>query len=303
MAYASILNLYKDKTILIFKEVYALEKVHGSSAHVSYKRALGKLSYFAGGTSQKVFEDIFHSDTLLEAFSALGHDEVTVYGEAYGGKCQKMSTTYGPNLRFVAFDVLVGETWLSVPAAAEVVQKLGLEFVHYVMIPATVEALNAERDADSVQAIRNGCGSGKMREGIVIRPPVEVRLNNGQRICAKHKRAEFSETKTPRDVDPIDASKALVLSEAEEVADEWVTGERLRHVLDHLKADGVLDDLHPDITNTPHVIRAMLEDVRREGDGEIVWSKEVERAIKSATSKMFKGLVTTIGSENEKTRP
>jgi hypothetical protein len=34
MGYAHINNLYKDQEILIFKHVWALEKIHGTSAHI-----------------------------------------------------------------------------------------------------------------------------------------------------------------------------------------------------------------------------------------------------------------------------
>ena len=37
MAYHHIDNLYRNQDVLLFKEVYALEKIHGTSAHVSFK--------------------------------------------------------------------------------------------------------------------------------------------------------------------------------------------------------------------------------------------------------------------------
>jgi len=36
MAYLDIDNLYKEQRILMFKECYAMEKIHGTSAHLSY---------------------------------------------------------------------------------------------------------------------------------------------------------------------------------------------------------------------------------------------------------------------------
>ena len=36
------------------------------------------------------------------------------------------------------------------------------------------------------------------------------------------------------------------------------------------------------------VIAAMIEDVKRESEGEVEWSKEVERAIGKATAESFK---------------
>ena len=34
MGYMHINNLYKDQTLMMFKEVFCLEKVHGSSSHL-----------------------------------------------------------------------------------------------------------------------------------------------------------------------------------------------------------------------------------------------------------------------------
>ncbi len=47
MGYRKIPNLYKDADILLFKDCFASEKVHGTSAHVSWKD--GKVNFFAGG--------------------------------------------------------------------------------------------------------------------------------------------------------------------------------------------------------------------------------------------------------------
>jgi hypothetical protein len=275
MGYAHIENLYKNQEILLFRECYALEKIHGTSAHVSFRT--GEAHFFAGGSSHEQFVKSFDLAALKAGFEALGLADVVVFGESYGGKCQGMKDTYGKELRFVAFDVKVGEVWLSVPQAEDVAHKLSLEFVHYVRIPAELEAINAERDADSVQAVRNGVGPGKMREGVVLRPLIEVRKNNEERIVSKHKRDEFKETATPREVDP---EKQKLWEGAEQIAFEWVTVERLRHVLDRLPPEA-------NVKETGQVVVAMIEDVNREGAGEFAPSKDVDRAIGKRAAKLF----------------
>ena len=276
MGYLHIDNLYKDTDITLFRECYALEKVHGTSAHVAWN--MGNLRFFAGGSEHDTFMSLFDEEKLIELFCELGHDEVTVFGEAYGGKIQGMRNTYGPDMKFVAFDVKIEDTWLAVPAAHDVANKLGLDFVDYVKISTNLEEINAQRDADSIQALRNGMGPGKIREGIVLRPPIELTKNNGKRIIVKHKRDEFMETSTPREVDP---EKLAVLEEANSIAEEWVTDQRLRHVLDKLPPNLAME-------NVKEVIHAMVEDVVREAEGEIVDSKEARRAIGKRTAKLFK---------------
>jgi hypothetical protein len=189
-----------------------------------------------------------------------------------------MSNTYGPKLKFVGFDVKVGEYWLDVPNADSVCNQLGIEFVDYVKVSTNLESLNAERDKDSTQAIRNGMGPGKIREGVVLKPLFEFRMNSGERIMSKHKRDEFMETKTPREVNP---EEFKVLEDAKAIAEEWVTEMRLMHVLDKLPQNIGMEE-------TRLVISAMIEDVYREAKGEIVESREVTKAIGSKTAILFK---------------
>jgi len=279
MAYQHIENLYKVREILAFRECYAMEKIHGTSAHISFSPVNGKVNFFAGGCKHEQFVVLFDEPELTAKFNELAHlvGDV-IFGEAYGGKIQKMSKTYGPDFRFVVFDVKVGDCWLDVPNAESVAKRLGLEFVHYRRVPTDLEVLNAERDADSVQAIRNGMGEGHKREGIVLRPPFEAKLNNGERVIAKHKRDDFKETATPR---KMNQDKFEVLHQAQAIADEWVTEMRLLHVLDAFPQPW-------DITQTGKLISAMIEDVTREAAGEIVDSREARAAIGKKTALMFK---------------
>jgi len=279
MAYMHIDNLYKNQDILQFKECYAMEKIHGTSANISYNNDMVHL--FPGGSNYDLFLKNFNKDELKIKFQQLGIEKIVVYGEAYGGKCQGMRDTYGDTLKFVAFEVKIGTNWLAVPQAEEIVKSLGLEFIHYVKIPTTLEALDKERDSASIQAIRNGIDNGfnpKKREGIVLRPLTEVVKNNGTRIIAKHKRDDFRETKTARKV--IDKDKLKVLKKAREIAEEWVTLMRLNHVLDKIE--------NPSMTKMREIIGRMVEDVKREGKGEMVWNKTVQKAIGQKTAFMTK---------------
>lgn len=279
MGYLHIDNLYKDQTILIFKECYALEKIHGTSAHLSWNCKEKKVKYFSGGESNERFVKVFDNDFLINKFSELFIDSnAVIYGEAYGGKQQGMSNTYGKELKFVAFDVSVNELWLEVPKAENVCNALNIEFVEYVKVPTDLEALNAERDKPSTQAKRNGIEDDKIREGVVLRPLVEFIMKNGSRVIAKHKRDEFKETKTPREVSP---EQFKILEDAKAIAEEWVTEMRLKHVLDKLP-QGI------NVENTKMVIEAMVEDVYREAKGEIVESKDVTKFIGSRAAQLFK---------------
>ena len=302
MSYMHINNLYKEQDILMFKECFAMEKIHGTSAHISAlvinsdQAASGttekqvELTFFSGGAKHEAFVALFNQKELEAKVIASGVSEVTIYGEAYGGgggQGQGMSATYGKEMKFIAFEVRINSIWLAVPQAEQFVKELGLEFVHYRKIPTNLIALDLERDAPSEQAFRNGCADRdkpetfKKREGVVLRPLIELKKNNGERVISKHKREDFIERKTQPEV--TDASKLKVLADAQAIADEWVTPMRLTHVLDKFQ------DVQ--INNMPDVIKAMIEDVEREGKSEIVESKEARKAIGRKTVEIFKAFL------------
>jgi len=309
MGYLHIKNLYADQTILMFKECYVLEKCHGTSSHINFQYGVNgevQIRFFSGGTKYDTFVKMFDQEKLKESFIKLGilDRPITIFGESYGGKEQGMSHTYGVIGKFVAFDVKIGDAWLDVPKAEKIVNDFGLEFVYYAKSSTDTKQLDAHRDAPSVQAIRNGVSKSfdidtlidcdgvvevskilnckvlnpKIREGIVIRPLVELTMNNGERVICKHKRDEYRETKSLRPV--VDPDKLKVLSDADDVANEWVVLERLKHVLDKIP-NHCMEKMRD-------IIFAMTEDVLREGKGEIVESETVKKAIGKKTAVMYK---------------
>ncbi len=298
MGYRKIANLYRpeaSKELLGRKEVYALEKIHGTSAHIKYHRENG-ISFFSGGIKHVSFLQMLDERFNLETIKHNFHEafktnpsigtELTVFGEAYGGKCQRMTNIYGP-LNFIAFEVKIDDKWLSVPNARMWSEFLGFEFVHYTKGPATVAWLDAQRDKFSEQAKRNGMGDDKRGEGIVVRPINEETDYRGNRILAKHKREVFGETRTKRELDP---NKQKVWREARATAEEWCIMERLRHIIDALKAKGCEDFT---MTETGAVIRAMIEDVRVESgvggeNPEIEWTPAISKAIGAECARIYK---------------
>jgi hypothetical protein len=283
MGYMKIPNLYKDRDILLFKQCYALEKIHGTSAHLSWNN--GDVHFFSGGENHDRFVELFDKELLICKFMLGGYDDITIYGEAYGGKQQGMSKTYGSKLKFIVFDVKFGEhMFVNVPVAHGIADQLGLEFVDYQIIDTDIDLLNQWRDLPSAQAVRNGIIEERPREGVVLRPLIEVRKNNGARIIAKHKAESFQETKTTRNL----TQEGLdILTEANAIADEWVTEMRLTHVLQKFT-----DDVG--IESTGDVIKALLTDIEIEAAGEIDFHREARKQVSKRAADMFKRRVSAI---------
>lgn len=279
MGYQHIPNLYKEQAILAQSEVYALEKIHGTSAHVKFVRTGPDhidVHFFSGGEKHENFIKLFDAEQLASRIHECIFNELVVWGEAYGGKCQGMSATYGPALKFVAFEVSVDGVFCDIPEAQMIVKDLGLEFVYYSRIPTTLTAIDAERDAPSVQAARNGITEPKLREGVVLFPLKQQVDHRGNRLFAKHKRDEFRETKTPR----VPTEVPVEIVNAQKAAHEFVTEMRLSHVLDKLPGF--------DIKQMPVLLNAMIEDVLREGAGEVVDCPALRKEISRRTAVMYK---------------
>lgn len=308
MGYMHIDNLYKNQDILLFKECYAMEKIHGTSAHITIRKMLTtiieppfEVDYFSGGEKLESFKKIFNELDIRRRMGFLViSNELTIFGEAYGGKCQGMSGTYGKELKFVAFDVKIGESWLDVPRAEEICKQLGIEFVFYQKVPTDIEILDKLASSPSIQSRRNRGAiattlksfwefgteyeDDKLREGIVLRPLIEVKKNNGERIIAKHKNQAFAERVNQPKLVKLSQDKLEVLKDVEKIANEWVTLMRLKHVLDKyypLRAE-------PSIEDTKEIIGAMIEDITREAKGEIIDSKVVRNLIGKKTATLFK---------------
>jgi len=289
-------NLYRNNAILSFKQIYALEKVHGTSAHIQWSK--GKLTFFSGGENHENFVALFDQEKLTEFFKSKEYPEevvIRIHGEAYGGKQQGMSKTYGPKLHFIAFDVRVGDLWLDVPKAEEYVLQAGLEFVPYDLTDTSEASLHFQRMRDSFVAYNRGMGGGHKREGVVLRPPFEVRLNNGNRLIAKHKRDDFRETKTPRPL--MDPEKLKVLEDAEAIAEEWCVPMRLRHVIGKMTLNGI----EPNMDKMGDIIKEMIHDIYVEGEGEIVQGREVAKAIGTKTVQLYKDYLRkkNLGDQHE----
>jgi len=293
MGYRKIPNLYKCQNVLMFKEVYVSEKIHGTSAHVTMTKIpvgtdelagyMYNIDFFSGGASHDLFTSLFNKEKLIELFEQAGFKEITIYGEAYGGKLQGMRDTYGDKLKFIVFEIKIGDSWLSMDRAEYVAEYFNLEFIWYARCNAEVDILDMYRDQPSQQAKRNDCGDDKKAEGIVIRPLMELTINNKGRILAKHKRADFRETKTQRKV--VDLDMQQILKDADSISEEWVTAMRLAHVLDKMKAEGIDTG---DMKSIPQVIKAMQKDIKEEAEGEIVYTKAAGNAIAKSTVKLFK---------------
>ena len=81
MGYLHIENLYKNQDIMLFIECYALEKIHGTSAHISYNREKDEIKFFSGGEKHERFVSLFDAEKLKRIFDEeIGANGITFHG-------------------------------------------------------------------------------------------------------------------------------------------------------------------------------------------------------------------------------
>ncbi|AGC01678.1 RNA ligase 2 [Acanthamoeba polyphaga moumouvirus] len=291
MGYMHIESLYKcPEFFQLFPEIYCMEKIHGTSTWIRYERGQ-MLKFHSGGESGESFKAIFNEEFLKNKLDELSIKNnwtiIKIHGEGYGGRQQGMSKTYGDKLKFIVFDIYVesndnGPKYLNIPDAEKIAQDLQLEFVYYVRGLNTPEWIEEQSNQESIQAIRNGLGSGKPREGVVVRPIIESVFSNGQRAITKHKNAEFWEIKTRRPL----GERLKVVEGINEIVEDWVTGQRFNHVVDRVLQQKVNKALEK--SDIKILLDLMVEDVKRESEGEVIWSDKLVSAIRRKTAIIFK---------------
>lgn len=110
---------------------------------------------------------------------------LTLYGEGYGEKIQKVGRLYLNGHSFVLFDVLCGDLWLERDNVVDIGTRLQLD---------TVPVINYGTINDAVELVERGFNSAWgnfLAEGLVLRPRIELKDRRGQRIISKIKHKDF----------------------------------------------------------------------------------------------------------------
>lgn len=135
-------------------------------------------------------------ERILACHTGTGH--TVVYGEFYGKNIQK-HLDYGPDYKFVAFDIALldgdARTFLSTTSARLLAESVGIPFVEAHFTGTFAECLDwSGRNFDA----REGG-----REGHVIRPVSHTRMPSGDHLIVKHKSPAFLEMISQKNAKPV----------------------------------------------------------------------------------------------------
>lgn len=173
------------------------EKVDGTNIRLGFEHhgmRGNEHAYIAGRTDSAQIPPVLLK-RLVEIQRSLPYEtvfpdtnaQVTLYGEGYGQKIQKIGSEYiSDGVDFVLFDVRVGEWWLTREAVVDVAENLGLTVVPEVLRGSIEEA------SKMVYLGFKSAWSGVSRpEGLVGRPALDLRTRRGDRIVTKVKGRDF----------------------------------------------------------------------------------------------------------------
>ncbi len=128
-------------------------------------------------------QEIFTVDKMMETFPEIN---VCLYGEGYGARIQKGGGNYISNgVDFILIDVLIDAWWLKRNNIEGIANKLGIKVVPIVGSGTLEEA---------VEFTRKGYTStfgNFLAEGIVLKPEIELKMRNGDRLITKMKYKDF----------------------------------------------------------------------------------------------------------------
>ncbi len=163
------------------------EKVDGTNVRVIWD---GERVTFGGRTDNAQMPTVLLSH-LSAAFTAELMDEnfgsypAVLFGEGFGGKIQKGGSTYGPEQRFVLFDVWRG-IWLDRGSVTDIALR-GLDCP---VVPVVGQGTLGEA-VEYVKGKPASVWGDFVAEGIVLRPKVELQTRRGDRVITKLKVKDF----------------------------------------------------------------------------------------------------------------
>lgn len=184
---------YADETVayLANNEWEFTEKIDGTNIRVNWD---GYRVSFQGRTDKadvpkplmEVLVEMFGTKEAEEMFEQLfQRKEVTLLGEGYGEKIQKVGKEYRSGHSFILFDVRVGEYWLGRTAVEEIAKAFNCEVVPIILTGTIMDAVNYIKTFP-----KSTIGTANM-EGVVGRTSTTVLNKHGERVIVKVKCCDF----------------------------------------------------------------------------------------------------------------
>ena len=176
------------------------EKIDGTNIRIGWD---GNGVKFGGRTDNAQFpgqlwiylQEHFTDARLSPVFQGAG--SITLIGEGYGGKIQKMAKVYGDAQRFILFDVFVEPCenhplgiWLERESVEDIACQLDIPHVPIIFTNRLMNGYLKLKECPDYSSLVSEIGAPL--EGFVARPQRELRNRFGSRIITKIKGKDFA---------------------------------------------------------------------------------------------------------------
>lgn len=309
--YPEIALLNRRPEIFSVKQVVATEKLHGSNFRLHFPCGMQSVEDIRYGSHELEADTLgegqkFPLNRAVELFKAqpklltsmwetikqYGFSDATVFGEAYGPGIKAKGVRYstGQEMLFRAFDIMIGQNFLTYDLFCEVTDKMQLPRVHEVWRgEPSQEAFDALLEKASYEARANGIeDEANLAEGVVIRSNPLLRNVFGDWLIVKHKSKRFMEVAhAPAEV------KEKGVSPSDVFASTYCTEGRLMNAVGRLQDCGVV--LTNSMKDMPVLIAEILKDLHKECDPEWVATGAPEKVMLGSVSRVlgpvYRGMV------------
>lgn len=285
-------SLYKHAEILDEKEVVVTEKIHGTSGRLGFVE--GNFIVGSRKTTLSAEEDNYGFYKWLQALCIpqkmeekiapeLKQKGIIFCGEFYGSSIQS-EIKYRDDKDFLVYAIRIGEDFIPWDDIAPLCAGLAIGVVPLLY--------RGKPDKDTLIALREGpsvINPKEPREGMVVIPATPKRDRRGEWMIYKLKSPQFEERASLKKSKPdLDNTKFLTVKA---FANEYVTEQRLSHVIDHLKEQGIEAKT---ISEIRLVLEEMSRDVKREGEAQlpegIDWNL-IAREVTRQTAQMYRARI------------
>ena len=175
---------------LQFNEWIFTEKVDGMNVRIIWD--LEKLDFRGKSDSAQMPGRLL--EKLNERFSTEQFKELypdtpmTIYGEGYGAKIQKGGDYIEDGNDFIAFDVLIVDNWLDRDNVEDVCGRIGSPVVPIIGYGMLWDAIDMCEHRTFKSQLKE-----TPPEGLVMRPLIEMRTREGNRVISKLKLGDFDD--------------------------------------------------------------------------------------------------------------
>ena len=174
---------------------FGTEKIDGTNIRIYWDHKEKKVRF--GGRTDNASIPTFLLDKLQGVFpvymleNVFPEADVTLYGEGYGAKIQKVGKRYIPNgVDFILFDAMIDGWWLKRDSLIDISSKLGIGIVDCVFVGTLNEAIEKMKQDPMSSKI----GEATM-EGLILQPDLTLLDRSGKRIITKLKYKDFEHLK------------------------------------------------------------------------------------------------------------